>query len=260
MHYLRIYWVAIRNNLIREAVYRVNFLTGLVIDIVWFGLEFSLFSVLYANVHTLAGWTKPQVYFFLGLFFLSDALFAMLFQRSFWSFAELVNRGELDIFLLKPVSSVFLILTRYINVSVCLNVIFGLIVMIRFADQAGFSGGWSWLWVICWAFVGLLTALLLRFAFCVVVFWTERGWSLSHLYYQFFQLATKPDTMYPVIIRNVIRTALPFAFIGSVPARALLFGISTGELLGVFAVLASFFVLDVTLWKKGLNRYQSASS
>ena len=42
-------------------------------------------------------------------------------------------------------------------------------------------------------------------------------------------LATKPDALYPKMIRYVILTALPFAFIGSVPARALLKGLAPWE-------------------------------
>jgi ABC-2 type transport system permease protein len=132
--------------------------------------------------------------------------------------------------------------------------------MLRFSEAAGFTGGIAWIWVFFWAIIGVITAVLVRFTFCIVVFWTDRGWSLSHLYYQFFQLATKPDTMYPSFIRNLIRSFLPFALIGSIPARAVLFGISYQEGLGVFFVLISFFGLNVFLWKKGLKRYQSASS
>jgi ABC-2 type transport system permease protein len=108
--------------------------------------------------------------------------------------------------------------------------------------------------------VGLTTALLLRFAFSVWIFWTERGFIFSRLYYQFFSFATKPDTLYPKAIRYLILTALPFAFIGSIPARAVIHGLSRGEMLLIAIVLVVFFVFDRTLWLAGLRRYQSASS
>src|SRR5471030_2282818 len=101
--YAEIYRVQLKNNWVREAVYRTNFLTSVAVDMIWIAVEVSLFSVIYANVPTLAGWTKPQVYFFLGIFFASDALFTTFFQRNFWMFSDLVNKGELDILLTKPV-------------------------------------------------------------------------------------------------------------------------------------------------------------
>src|SRR5205085_1514764 len=136
---------------------------------------FALFTVIYANTTSLAGWTKEQVFFFLGIFFASDAINATFFQRNFWQFSDLVNKGELDILLTKPVSPAFLALTRWMS----------------------------------------LTSIM---------------------------------------------TFLPFAFIGSVPTRALLFGLTLKETLGVAAVLIGFYVFDVWFWRRGLRRYQSASS
>lgn len=260
IRYLEIFWTQLRNNLIREAVYRANLVTMVLVDLIWIGVEFALFAVIYANVPTLAGWTQPQVYFFLGVFFATEAVFATFFQRNFWEFSGLVNKGELDILLTKPAHPLFLALTRYMSVTGWLNVVFGLAIMIRYAQPAGFEGGVLWLMVPVWMLVGVLIALLVRFLFSVWIFWTERSWAISRLYYQFFALATKPDTIYPSMVRYVILTILPFAFIGSVPARALLHGLDPREYLVLVLVVISFTTVNALLWRAGLRRYQSASS
>jgi ABC-2 type transport system permease protein len=258
--YLEIYRVQIKNNFIREAVYRTNFLTAVTVDIIWIAVEVSLFTVLYSNVSTLAGWSKEQVYFFLGIFFSSDALFTVFFQRNFWNFSDLINRGDLDILLTKPVHPLFLALSQSINLTALFNIVLGLGITIRYATPAGFQGGARWFLVGGWLIIGLITALLVRFTFSISVFWTERSWAISRLYYQFFSFATKPDTIYPKAIRYLILTALPFAFIGSVPARALLYGLELQEYIRMILVLISFYLLNTFLWKKALKRYQSASS
>lgn len=258
--YLDIYRVQMKNNFVREAVYRTNFLTMVSVDLIWIAVEFTLFAVIYANTTTLGGWTQPQVYFFLGIFFASDALFTTLFQRNFWQFSDLVNKGELDILLTKPVHPLFLSLTRWINITASFNFFLGVGIAVKYASQAGFEGGWRWLLMGFWLLVGLTTALVLRFAFSIWVFWTERSWALSRLYYQFFAFATKPDTIYPKAIRYLIMTGLPFAFIGSVPARALLHGLETHEYVWIAAVILGFTTVNSLLWKAGLKRYQSASS
>lgn len=258
--YLRIYWIQIRNNFVREAVYRTNFITTVWVDVIWMAIEMSLFTVIYANVPTLAGWTRDQVFFFLGIFFASDALFSTFFMRNFWMFSDLVNKGELDILLTKPVHPLFLALSRWISLTAIFNFFLGVGIAIRFAGPAGFSGGWSWGLVFAWLSIGLLSAVLIRFAFSIWIFWTERSWALSRLYYQFFHFATKPDALYPPMIRYAFLTALPFAFIGSVPARALLHGLSPREYLLVFGVLSTFLAFNTWAWRAGLKRYQSASS
>ena len=258
--YAKIYGVQIKNNFVREAVYRTNFMTAIFVDIVWMSVEFSLFKVIYANTTTLAGWTQDQIFFFLGIFFASDALCTTFFQRNFWMFSDLVNKGELDILLTKPVHPLFLALSRWINLTALFNIVLGLGIAIKYSGPAGFEGGWMWLIAIVWIFIGLLTQLLLRFAFSIWIFWTERSFALARLYYQFFAFATKPDSIYPKAIRYLILTALPFAFIGSVPARALLHGLKPTEYVLVGGVLLFFFCFDVFFWKRGLKRYQSASS
>lgn len=258
--YLQTFKVQFANNFARDVLYRSNFLTMAVVDMVWIGVEFTLFTVIYANVESLGGWTKPQVYFFLGIFFSSDALFTTFFQRNFWVFSDLVNKGELDILLTKPIHPLFLALTRYMNITALFNFFLGFAIMLRYAGEAGFTGGYKWTYMVFWLGVGLTTAIVMRFAFSIWVFWTERSWALSRLYYQFFAFATKPDSIYPRFIRYAILTFLPFAFIGSIPTRALLIGLERHEAILVVLVLSAFAIFDGIMWKRGLKRYQSASS
>ncbi len=258
--YLEIFRVQLKNNFVREAVYRTNFLTTVTVDLVWIAVQFSLFAVIYANVENLGGWTREQTFFFLGVFFASDAIFSTFFQRNFWMFSDLVNKGELDILLTKPAHPLFLALTRFISLTAWFNVVLGLGIAAHYAERAGFRGGWHWLELIPWLIVGNLTAVLLRFAFSVWIFWTERSWAISRLYFSFFTLADKPDSIFPWVVRRALLSVLPFAFIGSVPARAMIQGLTVAEYAWVAIVLGAFYWLDATLWKRGLARYQSASS
>jgi ABC-type uncharacterized transport system permease subunit len=146
------------------------------------------------------------------------------------------------------------------NLTAFFNFILGLIITIKYAATAGFPGGWHWFLLPLWLLIGLFASVLIRFAFSICVFWTERSWAFSRLYYQFFIFASKPDTFYPYWLRTAVRTIIPFAFIGSIPARALLHGLSSSEYLLVATVLSGFFLLNRALWNAGLRRYQSSSS
>ena len=259
-HYGDIYFVSLKNNFVREFVYRSNFITAMVIDLVWYAIEFTLFSVIYANTSSLGGWSQNQVFFFLGFMFASDALFAAFFGNAFWRFSDLINKGELDVVLTKPVSPVFLILSRYFNLTSLINMLLGFGIMIRYAPLAGFEGGVHWVAVFVWLLVAVAIQVLARFAFSVGVFWTERSWALVRLYYQLFTFASKPDSIFPKPLRYITMTILPFALIGSVPARSLLFGLNHLDWILIAAATVFFAVFDVVLWRMGLRKYQSASS
>ena len=181
-------------------------------DAVWIAIEFSLFTVIYANISSLPGWTKDQVYFFLGMFFSSDALFTIFFQRNFWQFSDLVNKGELDILLTKPIPPLFLILTRWMNLTACFNFVMGILIMVKYAGPAGFEGGWKWMLVGLWLFVGVLTSVLDSFSFLGLGFLDRKKLGSESPLFSVFSFATKPDGIYPKMIRYMILTALPFAF------------------------------------------------
>lgn len=261
---MRTYWdvfkTSFKNNLVREFIYRSNTIAITVADLVWVLVELAFFEVIYSNTAAINGWTRDQVYFFLGVFICSDSLFTIFFQRAFWVFPFMVNQGDLDVLLTKPVSALFLATFRDINFSQTINMALGAWIVNHYGASAGFQGGAYWLLLVFWIFVGLLAQYLLRFFFVIWVFWLERGIMVSRMYYQFYALANKPEALYPKAIRYVLKTALPFAFLGSVPAEVLMGRGSPSLYLLVFSVLAAYALILRTLWKRGLRRYQSASS
>jgi ABC-2 type transport system permease protein len=261
---MSVYWdvfkTSLKNNFVREFIYRSNTIALTVADMIWVVVEYAFFEVIYSNTGVINGWSREQVFFFLGLFIASDSLFATFFQRAFWTLPYMINHGDLDILLTKPLNAVFLATFRDINFTQIINLFLGIYIVHHYGEAAGFQGGAAWFGVAFWVFIGLLTQYLVRFFFVIWVFWIERGITVSRLYYQFYALANKPDGLYPQAIRYLIKSALPFAFMGSVPAEVLTGRGSNWNYLLVFGVLGAYGFAVALLWKKGLRRYQSASS
>ena len=249
-----------KNNIVREFIYRSNTIAMTVADMIWIAVELAFFEVIYSNIGNVNGWTKEQTFFFLGIFISSDALFTTGFQRSFWNFPYLISQGDLDILLTKPINAAFLATFKEINFSQLLNLFLGFYIIHYYGPAAGFDGGLAWFGVVFWIIVGLITQYLMRFWFCIWSFWLDRGITVSRLYYQFYSLANKPEALYPKAVRFLIKTALPFAFLGSIPAQALTKRGSPYDYLLVLGVLTGYALSVVFLWKRGLKRYQSASS
>ena len=261
---IALYWDVLKtitkNNFVKEFIYRSNTFAMTFADMIWVFVEYAFFEVIYSNINVINGWTREQTFFFLGIFISSDALFTTFFQRAFWNFPYLVNQGELDVLLTKPVHPIFLATFKDINFTQIVNLGLGFWIIHHYGPQAGFAGGLHWLGVIFWIFIGLITQYIVRFCFVVWSFWLERGMTMARLYYQLYALGNKPDGLYPKAVRYLIKSAIPFAFMGSIPARALTGRLDVSEYFLVFFVLVGYFLLAGVLWKKGLRRYQSASS
>jgi ABC-2 type transport system permease protein len=258
--YFDVFKTIFKNNIVREFIYRSNTIAMTIADMIWVVVELAFFEVIYSNIGDINGWTKEQTFFFLGIFISSDALFTTAFQRSFWNFPTLVSTGELDVLLTKPINAAFLATFKEFNFTQLLNLLLGFYIINHYGTAAGFTGGLAWFGVAFWIFVGLITQYLMRFWFCIWSFWLDRGMTVSRLYYQFYTLANKPDGLYPNAVRFLIKTALPFAFLGSIPAKVLTHRGSGEDYILVFGVLVFYAGFVAFLWKRGLRRYQSASS
>ena len=111
----------------------------------------ALVIVLGAVAAELAA-TQPMLALAFPALMLINATF---FQRNFWQFSDLVNKGELDILLTKPVSPAFLALTRWMSLTSILNFFLGIGIAVKYADAAGFTGGLKWALVPLWLAVGV---------------------------------------------------------------------------------------------------------
>jgi len=82
------------------------------------------------------------------------------------------------------------------------------------------------------------------------------GW-LSH---EIIKFSTRPDSIYTGILRKMLFSIVPMIFIASIPTRTLLYGPNIQYLLGQFLMAMIFLFLTRIIWKRGLLRYESASS
>ena len=82
------------------------------------------------------------------------------------------------------------------------------------------------------------------------------GW-LSH---EILKFSTRPDSIYTGILRKVLFSIMPMIFIASIPTRTLLYGPNIQYLSGQIIMSMTFLFLTRIIWKRGLLRYESASS
>ena len=81
----------------------------------WLAILVAFYRTVFARTSTIAGWSEPQYFFFVGCFFAMNGLIEMLFLENCNEFAELVRTGDLDVLLLKPIDEQFLITCRRID-------------------------------------------------------------------------------------------------------------------------------------------------
>ena len=110
------------NSLTRDMEFKANFIGGIIVDFIFYGTHFFFFSIIFSYVDSLLEFTQHDVMIFLIITFLSDTFMMMFFSGNLMKLNQLIIKGDLDFFLLKPISSQ-LVSFRYVKSYTIISII-----------------------------------------------------------------------------------------------------------------------------------------
>lgn len=261
IRYLRLYLHFLRFSFSRAMEFRVDFYFRIVMDAVFYALHLAFFTILYGHTRELGGWTLDQVYIFVCGYFVLDAVNMTVFGNNLWWLPMYINRGDLDYYLVRPVSSLFFLSLRdfaansFVNLVMAVGLLVWSIARYPLPLGAGRIGVY-----LCLIVLGNILFYLLRLLFLLPVFWTHTSRGLDELYFHLEKFAERPHQIYQGWLRYALLTVLPFALLASVPAHALFEELRLDRLLHVLVVTVAAFLVVLWMWGRGLRAYASASS
>ena len=261
LRYLRLYAYFLRFSFSRAMEFRVDFFFRIGMDICWNAMYLSFFTVIFLHTDMLGGWTRDQVYVFAGALFVSDAVNMTLFSNNMWWLPILVNKGDLDYYLVRPVSSLFMLSLRDFAANSFLNLLiaFGILgwALARYPDPL--SAGAVVLFVslvLLGNFINYIVCML----FVIPVFWLHNVDGTRNLFWSLGSTGGRPHRIYKGVVRKILTTILPFALIASYPTDSLFSGRPTSILIHMAVVAVVAFGVMNLFWRAGLRAYASASS
>lgn len=259
--YLRIAIALFKASAMSDLEYRLNFLIKIATDIVWYTAQLSVFEVLFSHTGSISGWTLETMRVFMGVLFVADAIWMLLFSENLDRFSEKIRRGDLDLLLAKPVNSQFMISVQKMNPAYLGNFILVTSWLTWALYQLHNPAVWTRLPVLLISVpCSLAVSYSLRFFFSASALFLTRAEYINYIWHQIYRLGTRPDTIYPQWLRYAVLSVLPLGFMASVPARLIL------DTPDPFLVVASIAIATVLVWfstlywRAGLKRYSSASS
>ena len=259
--YLRIWLAYLKASWMADIEYRANITVRILGEISWYATQLSVFEVLYLHTESISGWDKHATRVFMGTLFFVDNLYMLVFHENLENLNGLVRKGDLDLYLVKPISSQFLVSCRKISLPYLINLLMIFVYLAWAAPRLPHPPGWAELGgylflILC----GLITYYSLRFMFGTLAFFLQDAGNVQFIWHQLFRLATRPDPIYPGALRLLVLTFFPVAFMASVPARALVEGVSPRLLIVAPLLSVSLLFLSHWFWERALRQYASASS
>lgn len=260
MKYLRLYWAFFKASLTADMEFRANFTIKLTTEFLWYIAQIASFGVIFRHTSQIGGWSWPEMRVFLSILFVVDSLFMVLFAANLDNLSEVVRKGSLDLLLTKPVDSQFMISMQRASSANLITIWITLSYLIWSLAQLPDFHWWRALWLVIAIPSGSIVFYSLRFLFASTAIIYTKVESLNYLWYNFYRLGLRPDTIYVPWLKIVVLTVVPVGLIASVPARLVL-GIASSWL-AVWLLVTAFSALYFShwFWHRTLRHYTSASS
>jgi len=261
IRYLRLYCYFLRFSFSKALEFRVDFYFRFLMDVIYYVVNLAFFKIIFLHSKYLAGWSEEQVTIFVGAFIVVDAVYMTVFANNSWSISALVNKGDLDYYLIRPISTFFFVSLRDFAANSFLNLLMagGILVwaMTRYHEPLGVTQILLFLLLVL---NGAFLYFLVAFLFIVPVFWTQSSRGLQPLFWTAARFMERPHRIFTRYVRVILLTVLPFSLMASMPATVLFESNPWPLTLGTLAVTAAFFGCVLLVWRQGLRNYSSASS
>jgi ABC-2 type transport system permease protein len=242
-------------------IYKENFIIWSLVTVGWIFLNLIFYEVIYLNVSEIAGWNKSHLLVLLGFYFIFDFFLWGVLWQNMRELPEKINQGTLDLDLVKPINTQFLLSFRRIGLDDFHSLLFGIATIIYALKSGGlYPSLTDVILAISIIFTGFIYIYAAWFSSMCIAFWFDRLSNLHLVFPGFRQFWRIPQSFYKGIIRGVLTFIIPVTLVTTLPTQFL---ISKPEALHVFILgFFAFLSLLFSSWflRQALKRYTSASS
>ncbi len=259
--YLRLIGVLMKLSLMSQLEYRVNFIAGVAVELGWMLVKLLYVAVVYRIGVNISVFTPNHIQIFIGIYVLMTG-FYMLYYPNFAGLGQMVQSGELDMYLVKPVSLQFIVTLRQWSFPMFLtNAIVGSILIITGWQKAGLAVNvkqiLGFLFLLLCSNLLTYSLFLIPYLMCFLIVSTGGIESLSSALWDFNNM---PYMIYGKWIQRIGTFILPIFIITNFPGLFLMGNLHPAMFVWAIVAPVLFFILARILWKKAVRNYTSASS
>ncbi|MEF2964816.1 ABC-2 family transporter protein [Paenibacillus sp. M1] len=223
---------------------------------------FLFLWVVFSRIPDIQGWGLWEVAFMYAMIYVSEGVGSLFFEGT-WRMLRLVNMGELDRYLVRPVPLVLQIFCTGIGMNGLGNVVIGGSIIAM--SLARIDIAWSPQTVLM-AVLLFVSSMTIRIAINLAAncssFWIRSsGNAFPIMIHNMGEFAKYPITIFSQGLQLFISIIVPFAFVSFFPAAAI-FGKEPWSHWGWFSPLVAvcFVFLALQILRIGLTRYESAGN
>ena len=254
MKTLRLIWGYLRHNLMSGMAYRGAFLMQI------FGMMLNnlmllfFWTLLFRQFPEIKGWTLTSVVALYSVVATGFGFAVVVFGNCAYV-PRIIASGDLDYYLTLPADPLTHVLISRMSISGWGDLLFGVALYLVAVPAA-----WRTLplFLLLSGLAGLIYVSF-NVAAGSLAFWLGRAENLaSQLRMALLNFSLYPVDIFPGVVRLLLYTLIPAAFIGSVPAK-LIAHFDAGWLLRLIGMAAGSMFLARLIFQWGLRRYESGN-
>lgn len=258
---LRLVRLLIKNGAMRELVYPISVWIDFFAGFVWLGLFVSVIFILMSHTAGIAGWGSAELLLLLGVWSLIDDLHWGFVGPNLASFSEMVNRGEFDQIIIKPVSSQLIATLQRVHIGrlfVSVADIILIVIALKIGDL--YPTFIQLLNVATLVSCGLIITYSIALLIQTCAFWLVRVENLWAMYEGTSWISKYPLDIFGPVVKAISLTVVPFGVAIAFPAQALAGKLAWPWVIYAIAITVLFFFLSRWFFNFALRHYTSASS
>ena len=254
MKTVQLVWGYLRHNMMSAMAYRGAFILQVVGMVLNDAMLLFFWWILFNRLPTLQGWDLAGVMTLYGVVAFGFGMATVVCGNAFLV-ARVIVSGDLDYYLALPADPLVHVLISRMSLSAWGDVLFGLAVFLVAAP-----GQWGSLPL--FLLLGLIAGLIFV-AFSVLVgslaFWAGNADNLAtQAVNALVTFGLYLVEIFPGVVRILLYTLIPAAFVGSVPA-GLLSEFDWGQMALLVAFTAGIALAARWVFFRGLRRYESGN-
>jgi len=243
-------------------MFRLGFFGPFFVDGSLFAIQLIVFRAVYANVERIGTWGSGEMIMYIGTFSLLNAVNMVIYFFGVIGLPEKIKKGEMDLYLTKPVSPLLRISFEKINPGSIPLVIMSLCIIgygihvSGISLNAGMIGAYIF-WLLIMQVLYYEMEVLIRCA----SFYLVSNARLEQLEEAGLDLCMKlPGIAFYGIYKLIFYCLLPYGIMATLPVQSLIGEMNRRLAAFGIAVVFGFGLITAFVWKNGLKHYNSAGA
>lgn len=279
-NYWRVFATFARNSLVRDMMFRANFLMEAISSVAWSLMNIGFYWIIFEHTKSIGadtGWGRSEFFIFMGTTWIINSLVQAFFMPNSDEFSELIRTGGLDFALLKPIDTQFLVSLRKVHWSSLINLLVGVgLIGMSLNDLATRPDSpWRFEPVVLLLYpfyIGCGVTVLYSLMICLAAtsVWLGRNQTLYDFWFYITNFSRYPMEIYArswgLPLYFIFTFVIPVLVVVNIPARLLAQPLSPRAdwewPLAAYTILATLasFALSRWVFNRSLLAYRSASS